>query len=95
MIGAGAWGTALARLVHVAGGEVCLWGRDADALTKLASTGRNERYLPGTELPTGIPVEPELDAAIDGAGCVVLALPSSAFRGVTERLASSMARRSA
>ena len=87
MIGAGAWGTALARLVHVAGGEVCLWGRDADALTKLASTGRNERYLPGTELPTGIPVEPELDAAIDGAGCVVLALPSSAFRGVTERLA--------
>ena len=87
VIGAGAWGTALARLVHVADGEVCLWGRDADALTKLASTGRNERYLSGVELPAGIPVEPELDAAIDGAGCVVLALPSVAFRGVSERLA--------
>ena len=87
MIGAGAWGTALARLVHVADGEVCLWGRDADALTKLASTGRNERYLSGVELPAGIPVEPELDAAIDGAGCVVLALPSVAVRGVSERLA--------
>ena len=37
VIGAGAWGTALARLVHVADGEVCLWGRDAYALTKLAS----------------------------------------------------------
>ena len=73
VIGAGAWGTALARLVHVADGEVCLWGRDADALTKLASTGRNERYLSGVELPAGIPVEPELDAvrcAGAAVGCV-------------------------
>lgn len=87
VLGAGAWGTALARLVHVAGGKVCLWGRDGEALAKLTETGRNERYLPGIELPVGIPTEPNLDTAIAGAGCIVLALPSKAFRDVTTRLA--------
>ena len=87
VLGAGAWGTALARLVHVAGGKVCLWGRDGEALAKLTETGRNERYLPGIELPVGIPTEPNLDTAIAGAACIVLALPSKAFRAVTTRLA--------
>ena len=32
VIGAGAWGTALAKVVHLNGGDVCLWGRDPDAL---------------------------------------------------------------
>ncbi len=87
VLGAGAWGTALARLVHVAGGKVCLWGRDGEALAKLTETGRNERYLSGIELPLGIPTEPNLDTAIAGAACIVLALPSKAFRAVTTRLA--------
>ena len=87
VLGAGAWGTALARLVHVAGGKVCLWGRDGEALAKLTETGRNERYLSGIELPVGIPTEPNLDAAIAGAACIVLALPSKVFRAVTTRLA--------
>lgn len=87
VLGAGAWGTALARLVHVAGGKVCLWGRDGEALAKLTETGRNERYLSGIELPVGIPTEPNLDTAIAGAACIVLALPSKAFRAVTTRLA--------
>ncbi|HIM23010.1 MAG TPA: glycerol-3-phosphate dehydrogenase, partial [Verrucomicrobia bacterium] len=43
VIGAGAWGTALAKVVHLNGGEVCLWGRDADALAALGQAGRNER----------------------------------------------------
>ena len=39
VIGAGAWGTALAKVVHLNGGEVCLWGRDADALAALGQAG--------------------------------------------------------
>ena len=87
VIGAGAWGTALAKVAHSNGGDVCLWGRDADALAALGREGRNERYLPGVELPRDLPTEADLVKAVDGAGCVVLAVPSRAFREVTARLA--------
>ena len=87
VIGAGAWGTALAKVAHSNGGDVCLWGRDADALAALGREGRNERYLPGVELPRDLPTEADLVKAVDGAGCVVLAVPSRAFREVIARLA--------
>ncbi len=86
VIGAGAWGTALAKVAHANGGEVCLWGRDAAALALLGQTGRNERYLPGVDLPHDLPTETDLAKAVDGAGCVVLAVPSRSFREVTTRL---------
>ena len=86
VIGAGAWGTALAKVAHANGGEVCLWGRDAAALALLGQTGRNERYLPGVDLPHDLPTETDLAKAVDGAGCVVLAVPSRSFREVTNRL---------
>ena len=86
VIGAGAWGTALAKVAHSNGGDVCLWGRDADALAALGQAGRNERYLPGVDLPADLPTESDLAKAVDGAGCVVLAIPSRAFREVTARL---------
>jgi len=87
VIGAGAWGTALAKVVHLNGGDVCLWGRDPEALAALGQAGRNERYLPGVDLPADLPTESDLAKAVDGAGCVVLAIPSRAFREVTARLA--------
>ena len=87
VIGAGAWGTALAKVAHANGGEVCLWGRDAGALAALGQAGRNERYLPGIDLPRDLPTEADLAKAVDGTGCVVLAVPSRAFREVTARLA--------
>ncbi|SVC49665.1 uncharacterized protein METZ01_LOCUS302519, partial [marine metagenome] len=87
VIGAGAWGTALAKVVHLNGGDVYLWGRDPEALAALGQAGRNERYLPGVDLPADLPTEADLAKAVDGAGCVVLAIPSRAFREVTARLA--------
>ena len=87
VIGAGAWGTALAKVVHLNGGDVCLWGRNAEALAELGRAGRNQRYLPGVDLPRDLPTEADLAKAVDGAGCVVLAVPSRAFRELTARLA--------
>ena len=86
VIGAGAWGTALAKVVHSGGGDVCLWGRDVEALATLGQVGRNERYLPGIDLPADLPTQASLSKAVDGASCVVLAIPSLAFREVTARL---------
>ena len=87
VIGAGAWGTALAKVAHSNGGDVCLWGRDADALSEISQAGRNERYLLGIPLPADLSTESDLAKAVAGAGCVVLAIPSRAFREVTARLA--------
>ena len=86
VIGAGAWGTALAKVVHSGGSDVCLWGRDVEALATLGQAGRNERYLPGIDLPADLPTQASLSKAVDGADCVVLAIPSRAFREVTARL---------
>ena len=88
VVGAGAWGTALARLLHLSGTDVCLWGRRPEAVEAIAQTGRNEPYLPGIDLPKDWQLESDLERAVDGAGCLVLAIPSKAFRQVTGRLAA-------
>ena len=87
VLGAGAWGTTLARLLAQGGHTVTLWGHDTDHLQELARKGVNERYLPGIALPSSLRVEPELARAIQDVECVVVAVPSKAFRGVTKALA--------
>ena len=59
VLGAGAWGTALARLLCDGNNHVTLWGHDAAHLGDLKKTARNERYLPGIELP----LDPNSEAA--------------------------------
>ena len=54
VLGAGSWGTALAALLARRGQRVRLWGRDARAVERMALSRRNERYLPGVELPSGL-----------------------------------------
>jgi glycerol-3-phosphate dehydrogenase (NAD(P)+) len=85
VLGAGAWGTALAKILHENGNPVTLWDRNASALEEI-QRGRNERYLPGVALPTGWKTEADFNNAIGGAECVVLAIPSQAFREVSEKL---------
>ncbi|EUA02475.1 NAD-dependent glycerol-3-phosphate dehydrogenase family protein [Mycobacterium kansasii 732] len=58
VMGAGAWGTALAKVLADAGGEVILWARRADVAEQINSTRYNPDYLPGTLLPPGIRATP-------------------------------------
>ena len=85
VLGAGAWGTALAKLLHEVGHEVVLWGH-AERLEVLGQEGRNERYLPGIDLPANLSLEPELSTALDSAGCAVVAVPSRNFREAADGL---------
>ena len=87
VLGAGSWGTALALLLARNGSRVSLWARDARTATRLARDRENRRYLPGHSFPCGLGVEPELGAAVEGAGEVLLAVPSHAFREVLARVA--------
>lgn len=86
VLGAGAWGTALSRLLCDGKNHVTLWGHDAAHLDEVRRSNRNERYLPGVELPRELKLENDLSRAVEDAGCVVVAVPSKAFREVTSHL---------
>jgi len=86
VLGAGAWGTTLARLLARGGHPVTLWGHDAGHLEEMARAGLNQQYLPGIKLPVGLRFEADLAGAVKESECVVVAVPSKAFREVTRGL---------
>jgi glycerol-3-phosphate dehydrogenase (NAD(P)+) len=85
VLGAGAWGTALAKVLHENGNAVALWDIDAKTLAELRQ-GHSERYLPGVKLPTDWKIEPDFTKAVGGAECLVMAIPSQSFRSVAAKL---------
>jgi glycerol-3-phosphate dehydrogenase (NAD(P)+) len=86
VLGAGAWGTALALVLHRRLHDVVLWGHDAGYLAEIQGAGRNERYLPGIDLPRGWVFEPDMARAVAGADCAVVAIPSKAIKSATKPL---------
>jgi glycerol-3-phosphate dehydrogenase (NAD(P)+) len=86
VIGAGAWGTALANLLCQNQNTVTLWGHEAAHLREMERTGCNELFLPGVPLAEELKFQPDLGRAVTGSECVVLALPSKFFREVTSHL---------
>ncbi|HXS68177.1 MAG TPA: NAD(P)H-dependent glycerol-3-phosphate dehydrogenase [Candidatus Polarisedimenticolia bacterium] len=85
VLGAGAWGTAVARLLHQGGLQTVLWGHDPAHVDEMRGTGRNERYLPGVALAGEIQLQNDLNSVLD-ADFMVVAVPSKAFRDVTRVL---------
>jgi glycerol-3-phosphate dehydrogenase (NAD(P)+) len=80
VIGAGAWGTALAAVAAGAGAQVSLWARERDVVESIAATRENARFLPGVQLPAEI--EPTLDiaGATRGADAILLTSPAQHLR---------------
>jgi glycerol-3-phosphate dehydrogenase (NAD(P)+) len=85
VLGAGAWGTALAKVLCENGNAVTLWDINAETLEELRR-GRSERYLPGVKLPTDWKIETDFEKAVGGAECLVIAIPSQSFRQVAVKL---------
>lgn len=99
VIGAGAWGTAMA--VNAAGAvdaagsgaprhQVTLWARDAALVQAMQAERANTRYLPGITLPGNLLLQGGGDAslaeAVSGQDLIILATPVSAARGLLQRL---------
>ena len=87
VLGAGAWGTALARMLAQRKHDVTVWDFFPETLENIQRTGRNERYLPGIELPAGLRVQADALKAVGSAELVVVASVSKGFREVTKHLA--------
>jgi glycerol-3-phosphate dehydrogenase (NAD(P)+) len=80
VIGAGAWGTALAVLAARAGCNVSLWARRPAHAAELDAAHENAAYLPGIVIDSAIRIERDLAAALD-AEVVIYAQPAQHFRG--------------
>ena len=88
VIGAGAWGTALAiSLARRGGHELSLWAHSPAHAEELIDTGENLRYLPGFVLPLGVRVTARLPEAVEGADTILCVTPSQSLRSVMETIA--------
>jgi glycerol-3-phosphate dehydrogenase (NAD(P)+) len=85
VLGAGAWGTALANVAARAGRHVSLWARDPGAVTTMA-VSRESRGLPGFRLDDRVAATSSL-AEVVQADAVLLAVPAQESRGVAAPLA--------
>jgi glycerol-3-phosphate dehydrogenase (NAD(P)+) len=81
VLGAGAWGTALARAA-AQGHETLLWARDPEQARALREQRCNRRYLDGIELPAALSVTADRAAALAHGrdGLTLIATPMSALR---------------
>ncbi|MCL5669090.1 MAG: NAD(P)-dependent glycerol-3-phosphate dehydrogenase [Gammaproteobacteria bacterium] len=87
VLGAGAWGTALAVLLARNNAPILLWGHNAEHMTELAKTHSNERFLPGVAFPNSLQVSADLMYVLSTAHDCLVAVPSHAFREMLTRLA--------
>jgi glycerol-3-phosphate dehydrogenase (NAD(P)+) len=87
VLGAGAWGTALAVALGVRD-TTLLWARDRTQAETMARARRNERYLPEVAFPEGLAVVGDFATAVAGADLLLLASPVAGLRDLLTRLAT-------
>ena len=87
VLGAGAWGTALALVLHRNKHQLRLWTHRPEHAAELQKKRENVRYLSGIPLPPDWQITSDLSATIAHADAVILAVPSKAFRSVAKHLA--------
>jgi glycerol-3-phosphate dehydrogenase (NAD(P)+) len=86
VIGAGAWGTALAKVLCECGHKVAIWCNEPETAADISKASRNERFLPGVRLPKGLAADTDPLAVASGKDVVILAVPSPYLMGVAKRI---------
>lgn len=80
VLGAGSWGSTVAKVLADAGHDVTLWARRAELAREINETSRNSDYLQGINLPSTLRAVTDITRAIDGADIVFWAVPSQTLR---------------
>ena len=90
VIGAGAWGTALAiAFARCPAHRVTLWARDAGLCATMQAARENERYLPGNVFPEALNVCADFAAAVVAVDLVLVATPLAGLRPTLRQLRAS------
>src|SRR5213079_3338856 len=85
VLGAGAWGTAIACALS-SRLEVALWARDRAQAEQISASRKNDRYLPGIALPAAVQVTSQLEQAVSKTRLVLAATPVAGLRELLEGL---------
>ncbi len=89
VVGAGAWGTALANVAAQAGNSVHLWAREQHLADDILREGINQRYLPGVRLAAQVKPTAKL-RDLDGADALLVVTPAQTTRIVVRLLAATL-----
>ncbi len=89
IIGAGAFGSALAEMAGRCGAEVLLWAHDPNVAAEIASTRSNPTYLPGAMFSEQMKVTSSLREALEFSSTVVMVTPSHHYRAVLTEILSA------
>ena len=87
ILGAGSWGTAIAKHLGDLGRSVRLWARDDALASEMQQQRQNPRYLPDCELPTTVHCTGDLAETVRGAETVYFVIPSHGLREVAAQAA--------
>ena len=90
VLGAGAWGTALADLLARNGEPVTIWALESEVVTSINELHENRVFLAGARLADTLRATDDLERALDGAELVCVAVPSQHLRGVLRRGAAAL-----
>jgi glycerol-3-phosphate dehydrogenase (NAD(P)+) len=90
VLGAGAWGTALA-ISFARHKDVTLWSRNGADIAEMAASRANPRYLPDSPFPDGLKLSADLPRAIAGADLILVATPIAGLRPTLRALMASSA----
>jgi len=91
VVGAGGWGTALAKILADRGERVTLWCHGADSFRQMVETRENRAYLAGISLPAELTVTQSLGETVSNKRLVICAVPSHVVREVFSRAMDDLA----
>ena len=95
VIGAGSWGSAIAKLLSDHGRDVTLWAHRAEHVAAMLADRENKEYLAGFALSPALKITADLAQAVGDARFVVMVVPSHVYRGVFAKLVPHLAKGSA
>lgn len=92
VLGAGSWGSALAKVLADKGHRVVLWGRREEHTAEIQSKRENTAFLPGIRFPPTLDATSDLGLALGDAEMILLAVPTHGLREVLARAAPHLRR---
>jgi len=76
ILGAGAWGTAIAKVIAEKEKDVLIWSFETEVRDDINKNRRNSRYLPDVELPKSLKATSNIEEAVEGKDFLIYAVPS-------------------
>lgn len=90
VVGAGSFGTALAKVLDTAGNKVQIWAREKDVVDSINSVHKNSSYLSDLELPDSIVAYNDIEHCLRSQDMVVFATPSHTLREIAAKIKSCL-----